>query len=343
MDLVEGNQSTLTVLAQQNNWISTARQIVDLSVPGAGNMNRVLRARLDNNDTLIFKQALPYVAKYPDIAAPLARFKSEVAFYQVVQSTPAVQMRTPAVIGFDAQHHLLCLQDLGDVGDLSDLYNLAGSDNKFESPQSRKVPQGYFSALVYWLWKLHHIAVDKDQQMRLENMAMRKLNHAHIFEIPLQVDNGLELKPHLRSLAANFCANQKLVTEATILGEIYLGQRPHKSKPGLLHGDFYPGSWLAQQSMGIMVIDPEFGFFGPPEFDVGIMLGHLTLCGFDQAQIMSILQGYVPVEGFDYTLAMKFASMEVIRRLLGVAQLPIAATEATQASWLAHAEQVLCN
>ena len=83
---------------------------------------------------------------------------------------------------------------------------------------------------------------------------------------------------------------------------------------GLLHGDYFPGSWL-RSAAGLRIIDPEFCFFGPPEFDAGVMLAHMLLAG--QAR-------RVAFPGLDRALVDRFAGIEIMRRLIGVAQLPLA-------------------
>ncbi len=85
----------------------------------------------------------------------------------------------------------------------------------------------------------------------------------------------------------------------------------------LLHGDFFPGSWLHDDSAP-WIIDPEFGFYGPPEFDVGVLLAHLNLAGQDDALSEHVWEAYAAPGGFDRSLAQGFAGIEIIRRLLGV-------------------------
>ena len=72
------------------------------------------------------------------------------------------------------------------------------------------------------------------------------------------------------------------------VGDIYL------SDDGgvLLHGDYYPGSWLKTDA-GFRVIDPEFCFLGPPEFDLGVLAAHWIFCGgpTDRSAIDLVIQG----------------------------------------------------
>ncbi len=122
---------------------------------------------------------------------------------------------------------------------------------------------------------------------------------------------------------------------------IYTGAAAHGSRPALLHGDYYPGSWLAHPRKGVMIIDPEFAFVGPPEFDVGVLLAHLLMAGYEQPEIVMQLGNYCSPPRFSQLLAWAFAGMEVIRRLLGVAQLPLAAPPELRCAWLQTARALV--
>ena len=73
---------------------------------------------------------------------------------------------------------------------------------------------------------------------------------------------------------------------------------------------------------GLKVIDPEFGFTGPREFDLGVFCAHLRMAGTVLEE--SVLEThYLPWKQLDRRLVSTFAGVEILRRLLGVAQLPI--------------------
>jgi 5-methylthioribose kinase len=93
--------------------------------------------------------------------------------------------------------------------------------------------------------------------------------------------------------------------------------------------------------MGVMIIDPEFAFPAPPEFDVGVLIAHLTMAGFEQPEIMMLLRSYVTPPRFSYPLALASAGMEIIRRLLGVAQLPRTADDESTSRWLQTARSMV--
>lgn len=328
-DLLPENLPAINALCNQLGWLSANETILALSHAGEGNMNRTLRVETGSR-TFILKQSVPYVAKYPQIAAPEERIVVEDCFYRAIEADGPLRMRMPRRLGFAPESHLLMLEDVGRGADMLSIYANTGGD---------AADSGIYTALIYWLWRLH--ALRNVDATRFTNDAMRSLNHAHIFVIPLQINNGAAIDPALTETAERFQNDSQLSDIAGVLGEIYLGKTSHASRHCLLHGDFYPGSWLRNERLGVMIIDPEFAFFGPPEFDVGVLVAHLTFAGFAQQDIMGILRSYVTPPGFEYSLAIRFAAIEIIRRLLGVAQLPLQATPEQKRNWLETARLMI--
>lgn len=331
LELLPENRAAIAARCRSLGWIGPNESLEGLAPAGAGNMNRTLRVVTDQR-TFILKQSVPFVAKYPQIAAPAGRIFTENRFYDALADDGPLSMRMPARIGFDGDNRLLAIEDVGTGGDFQHLY-----DTGFTAVDSR----GSFTALVYWLWRLHALqGVDANA---FANREMRVLNHQHIFVIPLQPGNGAAIDPGLEPVANQFAEDEALRNIAGQLGDLYLGRSPHASRACLLHGDYYPGSWLHHPRLGVMIIDPEFAFFGPPEFDVGVMLAHLTFAGLSQQDLMGTLRSYVTPPGFDYSLAIRFAAMEIIRRLLGVAQLPLRANTEQRVNWLNTARMMIAT
>ena len=100
-----------------------------------------------------------------------------------------------------------------------------------------------------------------------------------------------------------------------------------------MHGDYYPGSWLKTES-GFRVIDPEFCFCGPREFELGVVAAHWIFCGSEvgSATIDRVCDRY-PKEA-SRKLLEGFTGAELVRRLIGVAQLPLDADLARRVEWL---------
>ena len=278
---------------------------------GAGNMNCALRVTTSAR-SLIVKQARPWVEKYPQFAAPADRAVRELQFYQRVEPFPNLAARMPRLLAAAAESHLLVLEDLGQAGDFTSVYR----DATWELGELRTL--GSFLAELHVAFR----AAIPDEAAA--NREMRALNQTHIFQIPFQANNGLDLDaicPGLAAAARPILGDSTLATRVAELGQSsYLNDGPC-----LLHGDFFPGS-LIRTAAGPRVIDPEFAFFGRAEFDVGVFLAHLVLARQSPALRSTWLSAYGSGTDLDLGLTLQLAGVEIIRRLLGYAQLPIAAS-----------------
>lgn len=230
------------------------------------------------------------------------------------------------LLGFDAESHLLWIEDLGDQGDLMDIY------------RKRKPTAKECEELTDYLLDLHRMAVAESARGALENRAMRELNHEHQYNFPLRSSNGSNLgaiTPGLASIAGRLKTDERYCFCFCIaqLGRAYLGEGR-----ALLHGDFSPGSWLGTEK-GVAVLDPEFCFLGPAECDLGVILAHLVLAGSTELWA-SVAERYAGEA--DWTLARAFAGAKLMRRLIGVAQLPLAADLRMKREWLEQSREMVC-
>ena len=101
------------------------------------------------------------------------------------------------------------------------------------------------------------------------------------------------------------------------------------------------GSLLRAPGGEIMLIDPEFSFGGEPAFDLGVFSAHLILSGHDDAFLARWLAQTVGAAGRDATLARHYAGVEIMRRLIGVAQLPLALPLSAKAALLARSRELV--
>ncbi len=313
MELVPEDLDAILEVARRAGWLDPEEEVRSAAPAGAGNMNRTLRL-VTADRSIVLKQSVPFVAKYPNIPAPHDRDRVEVAFYREAGGRPELAGAMPACLGHVPEHHLLAFEDLGSAADYTSAY------------QDGELPG--LDALAAWLSALHgHTSPDPV----FENVEMRALNHAHIFEIPFVADNGIDLEGITMGLSALrhlVTADARVMDRVRELGARYLGTRTGV----LLHGDFYPGSWL-RHADGPKVIDPEFAFVGPPEFDVGVLLAHLVMTGHPA----ELPAAYRPGPSFDAAMAGGFAGVEILRRLLGVAQLPLDADIHAKGRWIDQA------
>ena len=308
----QNSPSQLKELLQKYDVLG-GRDVTSVSIAGEGNMNVTLRVTLaagDSKESIIVKQSRPFVAKYDSIPAPLERIEFEAKFYDFVEAQSDLKSKMPRRLAWIPEEKVLVLEDLGAASDATSLYAKYPCD---ELPSC-------IGPLVDWLALLHQRSRDEHKPEKGLNSELRKLNHEHIFSIPFNEPSAIDLDDVCSGLAKESLpirTDEELRSKAKELGGLYLGDGPC-----LLHGDFYPGSWL-MTDQGPMVIDPEFMFWGPAEFDLGVLVAHLQFVGVQEP-----IQKLEPMWGsryqnVDLSLVRRFAAIEILRRLLGVAQLPL--------------------
>ncbi len=319
-DDVEGVEETLRGFS----WIAPDETIEAAGKAGEGNMNLTLRVST-NRRSFIVKQARPWVEKYDFIAAPFDRALVEARFFRRVEQIPRVAAMMPRLLAANDAARALMLEDLGAGSDLTNLYG-GGVLREAEA-----------LALGRYLAELH--GATRGAAHRFDNLEMRSLNAEHIFDIPLLEGNGVDVdsvEPGLGEVAAVMRGDGVLLGRFAELKEIYLDTAPNEANAALLHGDYFPGSWFRTEGGRVCVLDPEFCFTGRPEFDLGVAVAHLALAE-QPRRVVEALVGAASGDGVSYDLVAGFAGAEVIRRLLGVAQLPLPPSERRLAKLLGAA------
>jgi 5-methylthioribose kinase len=327
-----------------------AARVVRAEKAGQGNMNLTLRVFIEGAEvrSLIVKQSRPWVEKYDSIAAPWERAKMEAAFYDRVQAIYEVESRMPRFLGFDREARALVLEDLGNARDFTEIYT-----SRFIEPRTLVELAGYLKSL--------HDATRGQADPRLDNLEMRQLNHAHMYHIPLASPPAVDLDGIERGLAD---AARTLREDSTYRSHVRSLAEAYLEPDGacLLHGDFFPGSWLAAPTnkgsgtfsepfegssgaekvpdpFSVRVIDPEFCFFGDPLFDVGVCVGHLALAQIEKSIARMFIDAYGPI---DHEMVARIAANEVMRRLIGVAQLPLP-NEGQRAAMLLRSREAMVS
>jgi 5-methylthioribose kinase len=279
-------------------------QILEYSKAGEGNMNVVVRLKTENR-SIILKQSRPFVNKYPTIPAPLGRIFIEDDYYRIINSDGFLSGFSPKIIMRDIKQHLVAMDDLGIGADFMGIYS-----------KKINLSEEEIFTLPDYLLALHQMEVRNFP----DNMEMKKLNHEHIFFYPFMEFNGFDLdsiQPGLQAMSMKFKTDLKLKNAVKSLGKRYLEKGKH-----LLHGDFYPGSWIRVDS-GLKVIDPEFAFMGDAEFDLGVLIAHLKMAKTNPETIKNIITRYTSQSPIDDKLLHQYTGTEMLRRLIGLAQLPL--------------------
>lgn len=310
-----GIQAYLTSRA----FLLAGESVKEVAPAGAGNMNVTLKVTTDQR-VFVLKQSRPFVAKFPSIPAPIGRIKVERAYLAATEKNKRLAPWQPKVLDYDEANHTLLLEYLDGAIDMSGLYK---DPSGLTGDMARQLGE--------YLTVLHRLPVTGFP----ENNDLRALNHAHIFDLPFRPDNGFPLDdifPGLGEIAKPYQNDEALRRAAAELGDIYLS-----NGPTLVHGDFYPGSLMSRNGQ-VLIIDGEFAHPGRAEFDLGVLLAHLQLAGLTDT---GILAAYQPKVELDTNLMHRFQAVEVMRRLIGIAQLPVGLSLAEREHLLASAKSVL--
>ncbi|WP_020531486.1 phosphotransferase [Flexithrix dorotheae] len=312
---------------QQEEFLEKDEKVIGMEKPGEGNMNFVARINT-NHRSFILKQSRPWVEKYPQISAPIDRINVESKIYRLIRQNKTLRNFTPEILLDKSEDYILVLEDLGKGADFTYLYQ-----------KDKTIHEEELATLVGFINQLHQIKRDVASEFP-GNMPMKKLNHEHIFYFPYLEENGFDLdtvRPGLQAIAMQYKKDDALKAKIATLGDIYLGEGNT-----LIHGDYYPGSWLRVTS-GIKIIDPEFGYFGKPEFDLGVFTAHLKMAQVEQESIDFVLENYDQPAGFDPQLCQSFTGVEILRRIIGLAQLPLDLTLNEKEALLKEAVRLIKN
>jgi len=276
--------------------------ISKVSIPGVGNMNVVLRIET-NLRSFIIKQSRDFVQKHKSIDAPIERIAVENQFYTTIKDNTLLKAYIPKVLGYNSQNHLLILEDLGNCEDMTRLY------------ESKKIEVEQLTLLIHIAANIHNSTETRDYP---KNKSLRLLNHQHIFELPFMENNGFSLdaiQPGLENISIPYKKDIPLKDKIKEIGALYLSEGTT-----LIHGDYYPGSWISKKEH-IHIIDPEFSFLGFPEFDLGVLAAHTILIAQNKTVLLTIEKEYP--NKINAQLLAQISGIEIMRRLIGLAQLPI--------------------
>lgn len=329
--LAENDSAATEELLHRLGWLAPDETVQRLERAGEGNMNLTLRMNTPRR-SFILKQSRPWVEKYPQISAPEDRALRERDFYERVASLPEVTQRLPRLLAWDEAARLLMLEDLGLAADCTGVYH----GQSFETPHLEALAR--FSAAL-------HRGTATAGKSPLSNREMRRLNHEHIFDIPWRPGAVAGMGLDLDALEPGLCDAANRLRQRAALREraAEVGRRYLADGPCLLHGDFFPGSFLAAER-GLFVIDAEFCYFGEQEFDLGVFIAHLALANepLNQAGLfLDVYRRHRPGAPLNERRLTEYAACEVIRRLIGVAQLPIPPSTGKRAALLNRAAAAL--
>ncbi len=238
---------------------------------GDGNLNLVFILR-GADGAAVVKQALPYVRLVGDSwPLPLTRafFEHEALTRQAARDPGLV----PEIYHFDRDQALIVMEYL------TPHVILRGKLIKGERVQDMGAVLGRFCARTAFHGSdLAMDAADKkaDHALFLGNVALCDITEQLIFTDPYFDAERNHHTPELAAVVADLRADQAVrdAAQAMLLRFTAGGET-------LCHGDLHTGSVMCTET-DIKVIDPEFGYYGPMGFDLGMLLANFLMAYFSQ-------------------------------------------------------------
>ncbi|MGB2129906.1 MAG: S-methyl-5-thioribose kinase [Marinobacterium sp.] len=247
--------------------------VLKVSEIGDGNINFVYRVAEPGGNSVIVKQALPYVRIIGE-GWPLSLDRNRIEAEALVLEAEHAGDWVPQVYHYEQPLAAIIMQDLGDHQNL-----------RHALIARRKLPKmaehlGLFMART--LFHSSDMYLDAHQKKalvkRFINPDLCKITEDLFFLDPFCDHERNAINPPLQPAVEALWQDERLKVEVAELKYAFLNRAE-----ALLHGDLHSGSVFVTET-STQVIDPEFAYFGPIGFDVGSLIGNLLLnwCGQHQ-------------------------------------------------------------
>lgn len=232
---------------------------------GDGNLNYVFQIiDAKSGKGIIIKQALPY-AKVVGESWPLTLKRAGTEAAALQKHGEFVPGLVPEVYATDADLAITVMEDLSHLK--------IAREGLIEGESYPKLAEDIGEYLARTLFHTSDFALHPFEKKRLaaefSNPELCKITEDLIFTDPFFDNDTNNFEPELRPAVEAIWNNAPLQLEAAKLKFSFLTEAE-----ALLHGDLHTGSIFASEKE-TKVIDPEFAFYGPIGFDVGLFLANL--------------------------------------------------------------------
>ncbi|OOG70820.1 Methylthioribose kinase [Ensifer sp. M14] len=240
---------------------------------GDGNLNLVFIVTGEKGAAIV-KQALPYVRLVGE-RWPLPLKRSFFEYHALIRQAARDPGMVPDILFFDAEQAMIIMEYLTPHVILRRAL-IAG----------RMLPKigrdlGLFAARTLFRGSdLSMPTRDKKADLALfaDNVELCDITENLVFSDPyFEAEMNRHTSPHLDSLVEELRRDRDLKVEAQRLKHIFSAKAET-----LCHGDLHTGSVMVTDDE-TRVIDPEFAFYGPISFDVGMLLANFWMSYFSQS------------------------------------------------------------
>jgi 5-methylthioribose kinase len=240
---------------------------------GDGNVNLIFRVTGPSGQVLV-KQAVPYLRCVGE-SWPLSLRRNFFEFTALSEHAKVAPELLPKVLAFDESSAAMVMEFLGEH-----IILRKGVMAGIRYPRFAEHITDYMAKTLFFTSDLFLSAGEKKAKQKVfcDNIDLCKITEDLIFTDPYrEADKNRWTSPGLDALAREFARDPELKIAITAMKAKFL-----TATEALIHGDLHTGSIMVSQTE-TKVIDPEFAFYGPMGFDVGLLLANFFLGYFSQA------------------------------------------------------------
>jgi len=238
---------------------------------GDGNLNLVFIVEGEKG-AVVVKQALPYVRLVGE-SWPLPLKRSFFEYHALVRQEKRAPGLVPAIYHFDEGQALTVMEYLSPHIILRRALILG-----WQLPRIAEDLGLFMARTLFRGSDLSMEARERKQDLALfaDNVELCDITENLVFTDPYFAAEMNRHTPELDPLVKELRADRDLKVEAQKLKHLFAAKAET-----LVHGDLHTGSVMVTES-DTRVIDPEFAFYGPISFDVGMLLANYWMAFFSQ-------------------------------------------------------------
>jgi 5-methylthioribose kinase len=240
---------------------------------GDGNLNLVFIVTGETG-AVIVKQALPYVRLVGE-SWPLPLKRSFFEYHALKRQHARDPGMVPEILHFDQTQAIIVMEFLTP----HIILRRALIDGQRLPKVGRDL--GLFVARTLFRGSdLSMVTREKKADVALfsDNVELCDITENLVFSDPyFEATLNRHTTPHLDPLVAELRSDRDLKVEAQRLKHLFTAKAET-----LCHGDLHTGSVMVTEAE-TRVIDPEFAFYGPISFDVGMLIANFWMSYFSQA------------------------------------------------------------
>ncbi len=252
---------------------------ISINEVGDGNLNYVyiVTNKLNPEETVILKQAVPYLRVVGE-SWPLDIERMEFEVMALRQEYEFCPRMVPEIYFADSEMSLVIMQNLNKHTIMRGEMNKGKKFPKMPDHISTFLARMLFKSSDWGMagktdkWPYHDSAEKKKMVKKFINKDLCNLTEKFIFSYPLcDSDTNSYTTGLTKEDLAEIQEDNELKVKAALLKYKFMN-----NAEVLLHGDLHTGSIMVNEEE-TYVIDPEFAFYGPAGFDVGLLLGNMFL------------------------------------------------------------------